>query len=79
MILLCLSFLIRLNELKMNSHDLNYRFSISEKSNFLQDFKMVQSKRMPKAFGFATLGYGNPPGSDFFKMSLIHIILWVQE
>ena len=28
--------------------------------------KMVQSKRMPKAFGFATLGYGNPPGMDFF-------------
>ena len=22
---------------------------------------------MPKAFGFATLGYGNPPGSDFFR------------
>ena len=22
---------------------------------------------MPKAFGFATLGYGNPPGSNFFK------------
>ncbi len=29
--------------------------------------KMVQSKRMPKAFGFATLGYGNPPGLDFFN------------
>ena len=29
--------------------------------------KMVQSKRMPKAFGFATLGYGNPPGMDFFN------------
>jgi outer membrane protein TolC len=22
---------------------------------------------MPKAFGFATLGYGNPPGTNFFK------------
>jgi outer membrane protein TolC len=22
---------------------------------------------MPKAFGFASLGYGNPPGSNFFK------------
>ena len=22
---------------------------------------------MPKAFGFATLGYGNPPGSNFFR------------
>lgn len=27
----------------------------------------IQSKRMPKAFGFATVGYGNPPGSNFFK------------
>ncbi len=29
--------------------------------------KLIQSKRMPKAFGFATFGYGNPPGSNFFK------------
>lgn len=29
--------------------------------------QMIESKRMPKAFGFATLGYGNPPGSNFFK------------
>jgi len=29
--------------------------------------KVIESKRMPKAFGFATLGYGNPPGSNFFK------------
>ncbi len=29
--------------------------------------QLVQSKRMPKAFGFATVGYGNPPGSNFFK------------
>jgi len=28
---------------------------------------LIQSKRMPKAFGFATLGYGNPPGNNFFK------------
>jgi outer membrane protein TolC len=28
---------------------------------------MINSKRMPKAFGFATLGYGNPPGNNFFK------------
>lgn len=28
---------------------------------------LLQSSRMPKAFGFATLGYGNPPGSDFFS------------
>ena len=31
--------------------------------------KMVQSKRMPKAFGFATLGYGSPPGMNFFNDS----------
>jgi outer membrane protein TolC len=29
--------------------------------------QVIQSKRMPKAIGFATLGYGNPPGSNFFK------------
>jgi outer membrane protein TolC len=29
--------------------------------------KIIESKRMPKAMGFATLGYGNPPGSNFFK------------
>lgn len=29
--------------------------------------KLIESKRLPKAFGFATLGYGNPPGSNFFK------------
>jgi len=29
--------------------------------------QVIQSKRLPKAFGFATLGYGNPPGSNFFK------------
>jgi outer membrane protein TolC len=28
---------------------------------------MIESKRLPKAFGFATLGYGNPPGNNFFK------------
>ena len=28
---------------------------------------LIQSKRYPKAFGFATLGYGNPPGNNFFK------------
>jgi outer membrane protein TolC len=30
---------------------------------------LIQSKRMPKVFGFATLGYGNPPGQNFFKSS----------
>jgi len=29
--------------------------------------RLIESKRLPKAFGFATLGYGNPPGSNFFK------------
>jgi len=29
--------------------------------------KLLDSRRMPKAFGFATLGYGNPPGNNFFK------------
>jgi outer membrane protein TolC len=29
--------------------------------------RIIESKRMPKAFGFATLGYGNPPGNNFFK------------
>lgn len=27
----------------------------------------LESRRMPKAYGFATLGYGNPPGNNFFK------------
>lgn len=29
--------------------------------------KVIESKRLPKAVGFASLGYGNPPGSNFFK------------
>ncbi len=29
--------------------------------------KVIESKRMPKAFGFATVGYGSPPGQNFFK------------
>lgn len=28
---------------------------------------LLRSNRMPKAFGFASVGYGNPPGSNFFK------------
>jgi outer membrane protein TolC len=28
---------------------------------------LTESRRMPKAFGFATLGYGNPPGNNFFR------------
>jgi len=30
---------------------------------------LVKSERMPKAFAFATLGYGKPPGNDFFSDS----------
>jgi outer membrane protein TolC len=30
---------------------------------------LIQSKRMPKIFGFATLGYGSPPGQNFFQSS----------
>jgi len=37
------------------------------KEQLAASLQLVQSKRMPKAFGFATLGYGNPPGSNFFK------------
>ncbi len=29
--------------------------------------ELIQSKRMPRIFGFTTFGYGNPPGSNFFK------------
>lgn len=28
---------------------------------------LLQSRLKPVAFGFATLGYGNPPGNNFFK------------
>jgi outer membrane protein TolC len=37
------------------------------KDQLTAGIQAIQSKRMPKAFGFATLGYGNPPGSDFFN------------
>jgi outer membrane protein TolC len=37
------------------------------KDQFDAGIQAVRSKRMPKAFGFATLGYGNPPGNDFFN------------
>jgi outer membrane protein TolC len=38
-----------------------------KKEQLTASVKVIESKRMPKAFGFATLGYGNPPGSNFFK------------
>jgi outer membrane protein TolC len=28
---------------------------------------LLETRRMPRAFGFATLGYGSPPGSNFFE------------
>ncbi|HLN55139.1 MAG TPA: TolC family protein [Bacteroidales bacterium] len=38
----------------------------SRKEQLSAGESLSASKRMPKAFGFATLGYGNPPGSNFF-------------
>ncbi len=37
------------------------------KEQLAAGMKVIESKRLPKAFGFATLGYGNPPGSNFFR------------
>ncbi|MCU0472770.1 MAG: TolC family protein [Bacteroidales bacterium] len=37
------------------------------KEQLAATLQVIQSKRMPRAFGFATLGYGNPPGGNFFK------------
>jgi outer membrane protein TolC len=37
------------------------------KEQLATGMKVIESKRKPKAFGFATLGYGNPPGSNFFN------------
>lgn len=37
------------------------------KNQLNASLQLIQSKRMPKAFVFATLGYGNPPGSNFFR------------
>ena len=37
------------------------------KEQLAAGLKVIDSKRLPKAFGFATFGYGNPPGSNFFK------------
>lgn len=38
-----------------------------KKEQLAAGLKAIDSKRMPVAFGFATFGYGNPPGSNFFK------------
>ena len=37
--------------------------------------KLRESQRRPKVFGFATLGYGNPPGNNFLKMNSPHLRL----
>lgn len=37
------------------------------KSQLEASLGVIKSKRMPKAYGFATLGYGNPPGNNFFR------------
>jgi outer membrane protein TolC len=37
------------------------------KDQLTAGLELIESRRMPKAFGFATLGYGNPPGNDFFN------------
>lgn len=37
------------------------------KEQLAAGMKVIESKRMPRAVGFATFGYGNPPGSNFFK------------
>ena len=29
--------------------------------------ELLQTRRMPRAFGFASLGYGSPPGQNFFE------------
>lgn len=38
-----------------------------KKEQLSASLKMLDSKRRPKAFGFSTLGYGNPPGNNFFR------------
>lgn len=38
-----------------------------KKEQLSAGLEAIKSSRMPKAFGFATLGYGNPPGNNFFK------------
>lgn len=38
-----------------------------KKEQLTAGLEALKSSRMPKAFGFATFGYGNPPGNNFFK------------
>ena len=37
------------------------------KEQLAASLEVINSKRMPKAYGFASLGYGNPPGNNFFR------------
>jgi outer membrane protein TolC len=37
------------------------------KDQLSASINVAESRRLPKAYGFATLGYGNPPGSNFFR------------
>jgi outer membrane protein TolC len=60
--------------LPQTSNDLSFDISRPElkvfdlrKDQLESGIGLLETKRMPKAFGFATLGYGNPPGSNFFK------------
>ncbi|MCK7532715.1 MAG: TolC family protein [Marinilabiliales bacterium] len=39
---------------------------------------LLKSQRMPKAFGFAQAGYGNPPGMISFRKTRTSIIPWEQ-
>lgn len=40
------------------------------KEQLAATMQVIESKQMPKVFGYATLGLGNPPGSNFFKDEL---------
>ena len=38
-----------------------------KKEQLSASLKLLNSKRKPRAVGFSTLGYGNPPGNNFFR------------
>jgi outer membrane protein TolC len=37
------------------------------KEQLAAGMNLINSRRMPRAYGFASLGYGNPPGNNFFR------------
>jgi len=43
------------------------RYLDLRKEQISAGMKLASTRRMPKAYGFATLGYGNPPGNNFLK------------